>query len=102
MRVERAGVDDVQRKLAELKQKLSAPKPGSADRPPAIVEYERKMKEQEEAKEALKRKRKDEEEERKRQRLQEEQEEEEDLEEETDPDLAAMMGFSGFGGKKKK
>ena len=101
MRVERAGVDDVQKKLMELKQKVSA-KPNT-ERPSAIVEYEKKLKEQEEAKEALKRKRKEDEEERKRQRLLEEQEEEEDdLETETDPDLAAMMGFNGFGGSKKR
>ena len=100
MRVERAGVDDVQKKLMALKQKIAAP--SVKDRPPAILEYERKMKEQEEAKEALKRKRKEDEEERKRQKLLEEQEEEDDFEAEADPEMAAMMGFSGFGAKKKK
>lgn len=101
MRVERAGVDDVKQKLLELKQKNGAK--ASTSRPSALEEHDKKIKDLLDQKEALKRKFKDDAEAKKRQKIFEQEGEDDDVEaEEIDPDLAAMMGFGGFGSSKKK
>lgn len=101
MRVERANVDTVKDKLEQLKAKVSAPK---IHRPPAIVEYQAKLDKQEALKQTLKQQKKEEMIKRKEieKQLLENQEEDDDEIEEIDPDLAAMMGFQGFGTTKKK
>jgi U4/U6.U5 tri-snRNP component SNU23 len=102
MRVERAGVDDVRQKLLELKQK-TAQKP-LLNRPSALEEHDKKLKEQHDQKEALKRKFKEDADAKKRQKIfEDEQDQTSDVEtEQIDPEFAAMMGFGGFGSSKKK
>eukprot|EP00603_Paraphysomonas_imperforata_P005079 CAMPEP_0114427884 /NCGR_PEP_ID=MMETSP0103-20121206/8615_1 /TAXON_ID=37642 ORGANISM="Paraphysomonas imperforata, Strain PA2" /NCGR_SAMPLE_ID=MMETSP0103 /ASSEMBLY_ACC=CAM_ASM_000201 /LENGTH=217 /DNA_ID=CAMNT_0001597033 /DNA_START=41 /DNA_END=694 /DNA_ORIENTATION=+ len=92
MRVERAGVDKVKDKLESLKRKISEAK----DKPKvsAIEDYDTRMAVQRTEEEALKKKRKEEKRARKQEREINEMEG-------VDPEIAEMMGFSGFGSSKK-
>lgn len=92
MRVERAGVDKVKNKLESLKRKISDAK--SAVKVSAIDEYETRMQVQRTEEEGLKKKRKEE-------KLARKQEQEINEMEGVDPEIAAMMGFGGFGSSKK-
>jgi len=97
MRVERAAVDDVKDRLAALKRKASGV--GQVVRAPAYDEYKQKLETVEAEKEANKKRKKDAEQELKASKLKAD----EDIENEQDgSDIAAMMGFGGFGTSKKK
>jgi U4/U6.U5 tri-snRNP component SNU23 len=99
MRVERASVDSVKQRLAELKRKVST---NPAPRISAIEEYKAKLDLQDAEKEDFKRRRKEESESKRlqakavKQTLAEEEESNE-----MDPDMALMMGFNGFSTSKR-
>jgi len=97
MRVERVGVDKVRERLEQ--QKRQAEESLARTKKSAIDEYEGKLKQNEEELAAWKQKRKEQREAEKKSKA--EEEEDDDEVEGMDPDMAAMMGFSGFGGGKK-
>lgn len=92
MRVERAGVDKVKEKLESLKRKISEAK--DAPQVSAIDHYETRMAVQRAEEEGLRKRRKEE-------KLARRQEREINEMEGVDPEIAAMMGFGGFGSSKK-
>jgi U4/U6.U5 tri-snRNP component SNU23 len=92
MRVERAGVDKVKNKLESLKRKISEAK--DTVKVSAIDDYETRMAVQRTEEESLKKKRKED-------KLARKQEQEINEMEGMDPEIAAMMGFGGFGSSKK-
>lgn len=94
MRIEKSTKDQVMAKLEQLAKESSEPVPEQEVE--TSFEDVVKAKDEEAAKRKEERARKREE---RKKRLQEEQEEEEV--EGIDPDMAAMMGFSGFGGGNK-
>ena len=100
MRVEKSTKDQVKERLAQLaKEKEAINKEGEEE--PMNFEDVVKAKDEEALKRKEERARKREE--RKKRMQQEEEEEEEEVEEEElHPDMAAMMGFAGFGGGNKK
>lgn len=95
MRIEKSTKDQVVAKLEQLAKESSEPVVEEVE---TSFEDVVKAKDEEAAKRKEERARKREE---RKKRLQEEQEEEEEVEG-IDPDMAAMMGFSGFGGGIKK
>eukprot|EP00981_Chlorochromonas_danica_P004107 scaffold801_cov178-Ochromonas_danica.AAC.12 len=101
MRVERADVDTVKQRLADLKRKLvTAPAPKLS----AVEEYKQKLAKQEAEKEDFKRRRKEEQQSKKSQEKERRHNDDDDEEEvigEVDPALAAMMGMSKFGSTKR-
>lgn len=92
MRVERAGVDKVKNKLDSLKRKISDAK--VAVKVSAIDDYETRMAVQRTEEDNLKKKRKED-------KLARKQERDINEMEGVDPEIAAMMGFGGFGSSKK-
>jgi U4/U6.U5 tri-snRNP component SNU23 len=99
MRVERADVTDVKQKLFELKKKSLA---GPVIRKSALEEHDQKLKAQEDQKESLKRRLREEADARKRAKVfAEDEDDDNDNDQLVDNDMAAMMGFGGFGSKKK-
>lgn len=105
MRTERADVSAVKDRLAALKRKVSAVnEPKSA----AIDDYEQRLAAQIIEREEAKKRRKEEEDVRKKQEEEEEKRKEQmktgsnvAVEAEEDDEMAAMMGFGGFGGSKR-
>jgi U4/U6.U5 tri-snRNP component SNU23 len=94
MRVERAGVDKVKSKLDSLKRKISEAK--DTVKVSAIDDYETRMAVQRSEEEGLKKRRREEKLARRR-----ESEAREMESAHMDPEIAAMMGFGGFGSSKK-
>lgn len=104
MRSERSDVSSVKEKLESLKRKATAV---NAPRAPAIDDYEKRMAAQILEKIDVKKRRKEEAEERKKQQKNLEAEQVAAAVADApvvdmDPDMAAIMGFGGFGGSKKK
>lgn len=99
MRVERADVDTVKQRLADLKRKLvTAPAPKLS----AVEEYKQKLAKQEAEKEDFKRRRKEEQQSKKAEEKERRRnDDEEEVVGEVDPELAAMMGMSKFGSTKR-
>lgn len=93
MRVERAGVDKVKNKLENLKRKISDAK--DKVKVSAIDDYETRMAVQKSEEESLKKRRKEDKAARKK------EQEQNEMEGGIDPEIAAMMGFGGFGTTKK-
>lgn len=94
MRVERSDVLSVKEKLNALKRKLNTP---STVRPSAVEEYNNKLTSQETEKEEFKKRKKEE----KLLKKAQECEDNDQKEVVSDPEMAALMGFGGFGGKRK-
>ena len=93
MRVEKSNVSQVSDRINALKRKMEdAKKP----RPSAMADYESRIAKQLADEELRKRQKKEAEQRKKQEQL-------EAAEEEViDPEIAALMGFGGFGGSKKK
>ncbi|KAJ3703822.1 hypothetical protein LUZ61_007527 [Rhynchospora tenuis] len=89
MRVERASLEQVQQRFELLKKR----KPAGSFSEKDLDERIQKQQEEEEERKRLKRERKKEKKEKEKAALQEQ--------EDVDPDIAAMMGFGGFGTSKK-
>jgi U4/U6.U5 tri-snRNP component SNU23 len=91
MRVEKAGVDQVKNRIDMLKRKVNET---SAPAASAVDDYNARLAIQAAEAERLKRQKKE-------QALARRREEEEAELEQMDPEIAAMMGFGGFGAKSK-
>ena len=92
MRVEKSSVTQVTDRLSALKRKMEeAKKP----KPSAMEDYESRIAKQLADEELLKRQRKEAQQRKKQEKL------EANEEETIDPEIAAAMGFKGFGGSKK-
>ncbi|KAJ4751667.1 Zinc finger matrin-type 2 [Rhynchospora pubera] len=89
MRVERASLEQVQQRFELLKKR----KPAGSFSEKDLDERIQKQQEEEEERKRLKRERKKEKKEKEKAALQDQ--------EDVDPDIAAMMGFGGFGTSKK-
>ncbi|CAM9293484.1 unnamed protein product [Hapterophycus canaliculatus] len=97
MRVERSTVTQVKDRLKMHKQREEDRISGALRKPSAEDEFDSRVRESEDNEERRKRQKK----EAKRSAKRKQQEEEEAMEFQ-DPDMAAMMGFGGFGGGSKK
>jgi U4/U6.U5 tri-snRNP component SNU23 len=95
MRVERADVDTVKDRLAQLKRKVSNISQESVKRPSALEELEKKMEMEAERKEQNKKRKKEELVAKKTEKVDEAEEDDNEAE------LQAMLGFSGFKSSKK-
>lgn len=98
MRVERADVSSVKDRLAELKRKMHT---SPAPHPSALEEFDQRMAAQEAEKEDFKRRRKEEVRAKKAAKDGRARDEESDQEEGGNSDVAALMGFKGFGSSKR-
>jgi U4/U6.U5 tri-snRNP component SNU23 len=92
MRVERANTDQVRDRINLLKRKINNDK--NAPVTSAVEEYESRVAIQVAEAERLKRQKKEE-------MLNKRKEQEASEMEHVDPEIAALMGFGGFGGSKK-
>ncbi|KAL5460521.1 hypothetical protein EMCRGX_G033972 [Ephydatia muelleri] len=90
MKIERSTLDQVKERFEFNKKRKDEEK--------KKYDFEQRVRELKEEEEKLKEYRR----EQKKARKRKEKDEEEDLEAEVDPEMEAMMGFSGFGAKKKK
>ncbi|CAM9459329.1 unnamed protein product [Laminaria digitata] len=97
MRVERSTVSQVKDRLKMHKQLEEDRISGAANKPSAEDEFDSRVRESEDNEARRKRQKKD----AKRQAKKKQQDEEEERDFE-DPEMAAMMGFGGFGGGSKK
>jgi U4/U6.U5 tri-snRNP component SNU23 len=100
MRVERVDVSKVRSRLQQVKKDEEARK-AVGPKKPALKEYEDRLQEQEEEAEKRRKELKERREAARREQLEAQKEEEGQEEEGLDPELAAAMGFAGFGGSKK-
>ncbi|CAM9820375.1 unnamed protein product [Discosporangium mesarthrocarpum] len=95
MRVERSTVDQVKERFKMHKKKEEERLSGASRKPSAVDDFDSRTREQEASEERRKRQKK----EAKRAKKKKEEEEELDFD---DPEMAALMGFGGFGGSAKK